>query len=198
MYLLQNEIVAYTLDDQGSVCSVFHKKTGHEYCTAKGELFRLLYKFEDFEERPIDAKDQPAPKIAVNGNVMTVTYENLVSPNGVLEIRLQFTLTLTDERLTVVSEIENNSEVEVMELITTALAGIGTLGDKTLTDHLVTPLHLGDDIKDPYHADFFKHSDKLYKRKYDRPDHRHADLDLPYPGMCCMQIMRCLVSWLPT
>ena len=183
MHILQNDFMSYTLDEKGSVCSVFNKKTGHEYCTAKGELFRLLYKFEDFEERPVDAKDQNAPKISVDGNVMTVIYENLISPNGVLEICLQFTLTLTENRLTVVSEIKNDSEVEVMELITTALAGIGTLGDPALTDHLVTPLHLGDDIKDPYHADFFKHSDKLYKRKYDRPDHRHADLDLPYPGM---------------
>ena len=186
-YILQNDFLSYTLNEAGEVCSVFNKKTGHEYCTAKGELFRLLYKFEDFEERPIDAKDQKDPQIAVNDNVMTVVYNRLNSPNGVLDIRLQFTLTLTEERLSVVSEIQNDSEVEVMELITTAMAGIGTLGDKALTDHLVTPLHLGDDIVDPYHADFFKHSDKLYKRKYDRPDHRHADLDLPYPGMCCMQ-----------
>ena len=95
MYILQNEIVSYTLDEKGSICSVFHKKTGHEYCTARGELFRLLYKFEDFEERPIDAKDQTPTKIEVRGNVMTVTYENLISPNGVLEIGLQLTLTLT-------------------------------------------------------------------------------------------------------
>ena len=49
-------------------------------------------------------------------------------------------------------------------------------------------LNIDDDIIETVSlGDFFKHSDKLYKRKYDRPDHRHADLDLPYPGMCCMQ-----------
>ena len=74
MHILQNDFVSYTLDEKGSVCSVFNKKTGHEYCTAKGELFRLLYKFEDFEERPVDAKNQNAPKISVDGNSMSILY----------------------------------------------------------------------------------------------------------------------------
>lgn len=186
-YILQNDFVAYRLNEMGQVVSVFNKKTGHEYCTVLGEMFRLIYKIEDFEERNVDAKDQDAPHIAVSDHIMKVTYDRIKSPDGVLEIRLEFTLTLRDNVLSVVSDIVNNSQVEVMELQTTALAGIGTLGDPDVEDHLATPLHLGDDIKDPYHADFFRHSSNLYKRKYDRPDHRHSDLDLPYPGLCCMQ-----------
>ena len=187
MYILENDILSYQLDEMGRVVSIFNKRTGHEYCKAIGELFRLLYKIEDFEERPVNAADQKPHSITVTDGQMRVRYEGLNSPDGVLDVILEFVLTLEGEALSVVSHITNNDDnIEVMELQTTAIAGIGSLGDSTLTDTLVTPLSLGDKIVDPYHADLFKHCSNLHKRKFDRPDYRHMDLDLPYPGFCCM------------
>jgi len=187
VYTLQNESVSYSLNEAGQVVSVRNLRTGREYCAAPGELFRLLYKFEDFEERTVDAKDQQPPQICINDNTMQVVYPHLNTPNGVQQIKLTFTLALEGNRLSVVSDIENRSELQVMELQTTALAGIGILPGQTHRDRLATPYLLGNEIPDPYHADFFKYAGTLLKRKYDRPDHIHSDLDLPYPGYCSMQ-----------
>ena len=188
MYTLANEYISYSLNENGFVCSVFNRKFNHEYCRAPGELFRLIYKIEDFEERTVDAKDQAVPLITVSENVMQVVYPQLNTPDGVQQIRLVFTLTLDGKQLSVVSDIENNSDmVEVMELQTTALAGIGGLSEDPSSDALIIPFHMGDKVQNPYCADFFKHHAKLLTKKYERPDNRHSDLDMPYPGSSCMQ-----------
>ena len=186
LYSIKNQYLSYSINELGQVCSVRNERTGHEYCTAPGELFRLIYKFEDFEERPVDAAEQDPPQIHVNGDEMTVVYPTLNTRNGVQQIRLEFTMTLKGDTMYVVSHIQNNSEVEVMELQTTALAGVGTLGGDPNQDALMTPYMLGRKIEKPYTADFFKYS-TLFKKKYERPDNIHSDLDLPYPGYSCMQ-----------
>ena len=186
LYSIKNQYLSYSINELGQVCSVRNERTGHEYCTAPGEFFRLIYKFEDFEERPVDAAEQDPPLIRVNGDEMTVVYPSLNTRNGVQQIRLEFTMTLKGDTMYVVSRIQNNSEVEVMELQTTALAGIGTLGGDPNQDALMTPYMLGRKIEKPYTADFFKYS-TLFKKKYERPDNIHSDLDLPYPGYSCMQ-----------
>lgn len=185
-YTLKNEFLSYSLNEQGQVCSVLNVKNGHEYCKEKGELFRMIYAVEDFYERSIDAKNQDAPEISVDGNVMTVYYPRLKSDDRVVEVELQFTMTLEENRLNVVADIKNNSDVMVAELQTTAFAGIEALDGDSKKDTLLVPLRMGRKIADPCHADFFKHS-LLVKRKYDRPDARHSDLSIPYPGHSSMQ-----------
>lgn len=185
-YTIQNEFMSYSLDEQGFVCSVCNKKTGHMYCTAPGELFRLIYKIEDFEERPVNAADQDAPQIKAEGNVLTVVYPSLKTPDGVQQVCLTFTMTLEGDTLYVVSQIQNDSQVEVMELQTTALAGLSRLGDEPEKDFLMVPYMLGQRIANPYTVDFFKYS-TMFKKKYERQDNIHSDLDLPYPGYSCMQ-----------
>lgn len=185
-YTLKNQLISYSLNASGYICSVRNLRTGHEYCTAPGELFRLLYKIEDFEERTVDAADQSPPQIAAAESEIKIVYPCLKTKDGIQQIRLEFTITLTDDTMYVVSHIENNSDVEVMELQTTALAGIGTLGANPAEDKLIVPMALGKQIINPYATDFFKFS-TLFKKKYERPDHIHSDLDMPYPGYSCMQ-----------
>ena len=185
-YTLENDILRYSLDARGFVRSVFNKRTNYECCKAPGELFRLLYKFEDFEERTVNAEDQNPPLITVCENTMQVVYPTLLTPNGEQPIRLVFTLTLTGEQLQVVSDIENGSILEVRELQTTALAGILGLSDQPQKETLLIPHCLGRKIANPYKADFFKFS-TLFKKKYERPDNRHSDMDVPYPGYSSMQ-----------
>ena len=67
-YTLKNAFISYSLDEQARVCSIINVRLGHEYCHAPGELFRLLYKVEDFEERSVNAADQDAPDISVQGD----------------------------------------------------------------------------------------------------------------------------------
>lgn len=185
-YILKNEYLSYCLDRSGAICSVRNEKNGHEYCHAPGELFRMIYAVEDFYERSIDAKNQDAPEITVKDNVMTVYYPRLKSDDRIVEVELTFTITLVENRLSVVADIKNNSNVMVAELQTTAFAGIQALDGDSKQDSLMVPLRLGRRIPDPAHTDFFKHS-LLVKRKYDRPDARHSDLDIPYPGHSSMQ-----------
>lgn len=185
-YTLKNDYISYSLDEHGMVRSVVNVRKDYDYCKFPGELFRLIYKIEDFEERTVDAKDQAEPFITVAENVMQVVYPTLNTPNGVQPVRLTFTLTLEGEQLQVVSDIENDSELEITELQTTALAGILGLSDEPEKETLVIPHCLGRKIANPYKADFFKYS-TLFKKKYERPDNRHSDMDVPYPGYSSMQ-----------
>jgi len=186
-YKLENEFVSYALDERGAVRSVKNLAVGREYCTAPGETFRLIYQIEDFEERSVNASEQKAPRLFAEGNRMTVEYDELVTPDGVLPIYLKFELTLEERRLTVVSFVENRCpSVRVMELQTTFLAGIGGEGEEAREDRLLVPDYMGRKIADPYHEDLFLYA-KMFKKKYERPDQRHSDLDLPYPGFTCMQ-----------
>ena len=131
-YTLRNEYISYSLDETGTVCSIRNEQNHHEYCKAPGELFRMIYAVEDFYERSIDAKNQDAPEITVEGNVMTVYYPRLKSDDRIVEVELTFTMTLEGNRLSVSADIQNNDDVMVAELQTTAFAGIQALdGDST-------------------------------------------------------------------
>lgn len=185
-YTLRNGYISYSLDENGMVCSIRNEQNQHEYCKAPGELFRMIYTVEDFYERSIDAKNQDAPEITVADNVMTVYYPRLRSDDRVVEVELKFTMTLEGNRLSVAADIRNNDDIMVAELQTTAFAGIQALDGDSKKDSLMVPQRLGRKIPDPAHADFFKYS-LLIKRKYDRPDAIHSDLDIPYPGHSGMQ-----------
>jgi len=185
IYTLKNDVFSYSLNEKAQVVSVRSFYTGREYCTAPGDLFRLIYKTDDFEERPVTPEEQMPPEISVSENVMHVIYPTLNTMDGVQNIRLEFTLTLEKETLRVVSFVQNDSDLEVMEIQTTALAGIGDT-EETSGDALLTPVSIGERLPDPYHYDFFKKS-YLFKKKYEQPDHIRSVLDIPYPGYSCMQ-----------
>ncbi len=186
LYTLSNDRMSFSLNENGNVCSIVNKKTGNEYCVSEGETFRLIYQIDDYYERPVNASMQDEPQITVNGNCMTVFYPYLKSDDRVWDVTLKYTYTLQDNQLLVSADIENNCEVMVAELQTTAFAGIQGLGGKAEDDWLLVPRKMGHKIKDPAHADFFKHSTQ-FKRKYERPDQIHSDLDVQYPGFGCMQ-----------
>ena len=186
-YTIQNDYISYSLNEKGQVCSVYNVRAKQEYNKGLGELFRLIYKFEDFDERPVNAADQDPPEITVTGQQLQVVYPCLKTRNGIQPVRLEFTFTLKEDTLYSVSHIQNESdEIEVMELQTTALAGLGGMGEDPASDYLLYPGALGRRINDPYTQDFFKYS-TLFKKKYERQDNVHSDLDLPYPGYSCMQ-----------
>ena len=186
LHTLKNEWLSYSVNEKGLVCSVYNVKKEHEYCRAPGELFRLLYQIGDFDERPVMTSDQSGAEITVSGDRMQICYPTLNGPDGVLDIRLTYTLTLGENRLSVTASVENRSQVNVMELQTAAFAGIRALDGDCAKDSLLVPRPMGQRIHDPAHADFFRYS-KLVTRKYDRPEQRHSDLDIPYPAPSCMQ-----------
>lgn len=186
LYTLKNNYISYSLNEQGQVVSILNVRNGHEYCKVPSEIFRMIYQVEDFDERTIDATWQEDPQITVEGNVMTVYYPRLKSDDRIVEVELKFTLTLEDNTLQVVADIQNNCEVQVMELQTMAFAGIMALDEDPKQDTLLVPLRLGRKIPNPSQTDFFKHS-QLIKRKYDRPDAVYSSLDVPYPGHSSMQ-----------
>lgn len=185
-YSLKSKALTYTLDENARVRSIYNERLGHEYCHIPGELFRLLYQYGDYEERSINAAEQDAPEIVTDGRRMCVTYRTLNSRDGVLNIHLQFELTLNGNVLNIVSRIQNESDVQVMELQTTAFSGIRALNGDCKKDSLIITTPMGQRIHDPVHTDFFRYS-PLVSRKYDRPDYRHSDLDIPYPGFSSMQ-----------
>lgn len=190
MYTLKNDIVSYTVNDQGGIVSIRNLRSGREYCLgdgdSAGEIFRLIYRVEDFEERSIHAAEQKNPMIIVENGTMRLTYEQLMGPDGILPIRLTVFLVLDGERLTLTAEIENRSHVHVKEIQLSAMAGIYALGDDPKKDSLMLPMKLGQRVDAPTEADFSKVGG-LGARPYDRPDYRYSAIDFTYPGYSCMQ-----------
>jgi len=186
MYTLQNEHMIYSLDEMGNIVSIYNKETHHQYVKEKGDLFRLIYAIDDFDERSINGNEQNPPKITVVGNEMRVYYNGLASKNGHLDIKLTIHITLDKEKLSVYSDVVNNSDAELKELQTTAFSGICSLGDNPEDDTLIIPRSLGQKIPNPTEADFYSYVN-VSGRKYERPDHIHTDINIPYPGYCSMK-----------
>ena len=186
LYTIENEALSYSLNERGAVVSIVNKLTGHEYCAAPGELFRVVCSYEDYLERTIDAEGQDAPEITVDGAEMTVRWPHLLLENRRLDVSLLFRFFFDRYGLNVTCEIQNDAEVTVPEIQITAFAGIHALSGNCAKDTLLVPRRLGHRIPVPARADFFKHSIQ-FKRKYERPDQRHSDFDVPYPGFGCMQ-----------
>lgn len=186
LYTIQNDALAYSLNEKGLVVSIVNRKSGHELCAAPGEIFRLIYQIGDYEERSVQAIEQDPPEITVEGEQMTVNYPYLKKENEVLAIRLTYRFRLQANALLMTATIENDSDVMIAELQSTPFAGFASLSGEPKEDILLVPRRLGHRIPDPCHADFFRHSIQ-FKKKYERPDYIHSDLDVPYPGFSSMQ-----------
>lgn len=186
IYTLKNEYLSYSLDEKAFVVSVKNLKSGNEYCVKKGELFRLIYQYEDYYERSVNAAEQKAPSICLNGQTLNVKYDKLTGPDGELDISLSYSFVLSERSLTVTAEVENNSPVCINELQTTAFSGIGALCGDGTQDNLLLPSTLGVNVPDPIHNDLYKFA-PLVGRKYERPDQIRSYIDVPYPGVGTMQ-----------
>lgn len=186
MFSLENSFIRYSVDEDGNVTSIYNKRTSHEYVKLKGDLFRLIYSIDDFEERSINSNEQKPYGIMVDNNEMTVHYNGLNSKNGLLDIQLTIKISLKNEQITVVSYIKNNSDAELKELQTTAFSGIYSLGDNPENDTIIVPRTLGQKIFNPTEANFYDYVN-VSGRKYERPDHIHTDINIPYPGYCSMK-----------
>ncbi len=186
LYTLESEVLSFSLDEKGLTRSIYNKRTGREYVRFPGEPFRLIFAEGDYWERSVDAQSQDAPSIRVDGDVMNVCYKGLKKDGETLDVSLVFTYRIENELLRVSCRIENRSDAVVPEVLLSPFAGIGGLSDDPSEDTLIVPRRTGYKIPDPYRADFFKHSVQ-FKRKYERPDQRHSDFDVPYPGFGCMQ-----------
>ncbi|MBE7046043.1 MAG: hypothetical protein E7396_01370 [Ruminococcaceae bacterium] len=186
MFVLENSFIRYSVDEDGNVTSIYNKRTSHEYVKLKGDLFRLIYSIDDFEERSINSNEQKPYGIMVDNNEMTVHYNGLNSKNGLLDIQLIIKISLKNEQITVVSYIKNNSDAELKELQTTAFSGIYSLGDNPENDTIIVPRTLGQKIFNPTEANFYDYVN-VSGRKYERPDHIHTDINIPYPGYCSMK-----------
>lgn len=184
-YTLRNSFWKFSLNENGMVVSIVNGYNGHEYCQTPGETFRLVYQEGEHFERSIHGCEQK-PEITVSGNQMKAVYHCLSNKCGQLDATLCLTYTLDGPQLQVTADIENRSDVLIAEIQITAVSGIKSLGGAPENDYLMWPRKLGYQIKDPLHADMFAEN-VFFKKKYERPDHRHSDLDLPYPGFGSMQ-----------
>lgn len=189
MFTIKNKAFSYTLDDKGGVVSIVDLRRGRELLGEgkTGEIFRLVYKIADYEERSIDAADQTPTEIAVEEDMMLVRYDTLTGPDGELDIKLALRLTLGDQTLSMTADLTNNSDVSVQELQLSAFAGIRSLGEDPKEDTLLTPMKLGVKVANPYAADFSTAGGLGGHASFCRPDHRYAALDFTYPGYSCMQ-----------
>ena len=185
-YTIENDALSYSLNERGAVVSIRNKRTGHEYCAAPGELFRVVCSYEDYLERTVDAGKQDAPEITVQDAEMAVRWSYLLLENQKLDVSLLFRFFFDTYGLNVTCAIRNDADLTVPEIQITAFAGIHSLSGDCTKDTLLVPRRLGHRIPVPAKADFFKHSIQ-FKRKYERPDQRHSDFDVPYPGFGCMQ-----------
>ncbi len=185
-FTLESKDMIFSLDEKGLTRSIFNKRTGREYVKTPGEPFRLIFAEGDYWERSVDSIDQAPPFIKVEGDTMEAYYPYVSKEGKTLDISLRFTYKIENEFLRVSCRIENNSDALVPEVLITPFAGIGGISDEPSKETLIVPRRTGYRIPDPYKADFFRHTVQ-FKRKYERPDQRHSDFDVPYPGFGCMQ-----------
>ena len=183
MYTLSSKHMTYSLNEQGLVTSIVNGYSGHEYCIIPGETFKLIYKEDDCEERPIFGSLQ-TPSIRIDGNVMTVMYDKLVSDNRTLDISLTIRYELSGDTLTTGYTIKNNSDVLVAEFQFSPVSGIQSLNGNPKEDYVMWPANLGAKIANPAFTDL---STMSGFRKYERHDFLHTDLDKLYPGHATMQ-----------
>lgn len=186
MYILESDILKYVLDETGRVVSIVNKQNNHEYVHSPGEIFRVIYAIEDFDERSIRSGEQNNPVIIVNGNKISVHYDKLVSMDGILDISLTLSFVMENEKLSVIYTIINNSDVEVKEIQITAFSGILTLGKDPKRDNLIIPRTLGQKIPNPTQVDFYQYIN-VSGRKYEKRDQIQTSISAPYPGFCSMQ-----------
>lgn len=185
-YTIENDKLAYSLNERGMVVSVFNKAVGHEYCKAPGELFRGIFAQGEYAERTVDAADQDAPEITADGTVMTVFYPRLKGKENTVEVSLRYVFSLVGNELHTNCTVENRDDCMFAELQTTPMAGIFALNGDETRDSLLVPFRLGQRIPNPCHADYFRYSEGI-RKKYERRDNVHSDFDLMYPGQCGMQ-----------
>jgi hypothetical protein len=174
----------YTVDDQGRCASIYNFITGHEYVRLPGALWKLVYAEGERMERPVFAEGQSFTVSQQNEKSFTLFYKTLKGDDRVLEISLKLIFTLEDEKLSVISEIENHDTVQATEFQLTAFSGIRSLGGAPEKDYIMWPSNQGKRIWNPAFSDLSTYAGF---RKYERHDQFHTDLDLLYPGAGSMQ-----------
>ncbi len=182
MYTLQSKNFVFTVDEAGRCASVRNLATDHEYVKAPGEMWRMLYIKGQQAERPIYATGQRFVAEEKEG-CLILTYPNLRSDLGEMNIALELTFTVRGESMEVVSKITNNSPYTIPEFQLTALSGMQKL-DEALEDKIVWPDRLGIQVKNPSFANLSVDSGF---RIYEMPEQIHTDLNVLYPGMGSMQ-----------
>lgn len=184
MYILENNTMRYGINQLGQVVTVYNKISCHEYVYCPGDLWKLIYTEGEREEIPVFSLGQEFICIQAESNCMSLVYNTLAGDGRTLDIILTLIFEMGEDSLSVRAKIENNDNVQVMELIVTAVSGIRSLSGEPQKDSIAWPLRMGLQVPNPAYSDLSTYSGF---RKYERHDQFHTDLDNLYPAPLSMQ-----------
>lgn len=188
MYKIENELLSYTVNDEGLAASIVNKLTGCELITHPMPIWKLIYSEGETMERPVFGIGQSFTCDISNDVLgrpnMKIVFERPSSDNRELDLTLTLEFSLKHDRLTVTAKLENRDECTIPEVSITAFNGISSLCGDPNEDSLMYPMRLGMRVPAPSLRDLSTYAGF---RKYERHDFLHTDIDRLYPGECSMQ-----------
>ena len=171
-YVLGDEIVEVKIGEDGALLSLVNKETGHNYASGEG-LWRMFYNTHEEKEMQIDGKDN-TPVVSQDGNVITISYKDLVHRGKALKMDLTLTVGVEDGAVRFGSTVVNNEPHTIVRELQYPLVGDMNLpkGHKLLTTHTGGQVH--DDALDLI-------VNVNPKTLYMKPDQYFRQYDLQYP-----------------
>ena len=183
MFLLENNVMRYGLNELGQVVTVYNKLTCHEYVHTPGELWKLIYAEGERTEIPVYSLGQSFT-CRQEPRALTLTYDTLRGDGRTLDVGLTLHFTMDDDSLAVRADIDNRDDAQVMELSITAVSGVRSLSGQPEGDAIAWPHRMGMRVPTPAFSDLSVYAGY---RKYERHDQFHTDLDNLYPAPLSMQ-----------
>ena len=183
MYILEGKALRYGVDELCRSVKVYNKCSHHEYILNPDCAWRLIYAEGERTEIPVWPLNQTA-QVIETPNALTFHYDALKGDGRTLNVALDIVFQMSDDRMTVHAEIENNDEkASVMELYLSPVSGARSLSGTPKTDAVAWPLSLGRRVVNPAFSDLSTNSGF---RKYEKHDQFHTDLCNLYPSNLSM------------
>ena len=171
-YVLEDENIKVKVGVDGTLMILSNAQTGHNYANGAG-LWRLFYNTHHEKEMQIDDTEN-TPAVNQDGNVITISYKNLIHRGKALKMDLTLTVALENGAVRFGSTVSNNEPGTIIRELQYPLVGDMNVpkGHKLLTTHTGGQLH-NDAI------DLIVNVNP--KTLYMKPDQYFRQYDLQYP-----------------
>ena len=140
-FVLSDGNVEVKIGEDGAFLSLVNKETGHNYASGEG-LWRMFYNTHEEKEMQIDGTEN-TPEVSQEGDVIIITYKDLVHRGKALKMGLTLTVKVEDGAVRFGSEVSNNEPGTIIRELQYPLVGNMNLpeGHKLLTTHTGGQVH---------------------------------------------------------
>ena len=105
-FVLADDNIEVKIGEDGTLLVLRNNETGHNYASGAG-LWRMFYNTLEEKEMQIDGTEN-TPAVSQDGNVITISYKDLMHRGKALKMDLTLTVALEDGAVRFGSTVANN------------------------------------------------------------------------------------------